>query len=131
MMTIVATDVLLLIEDDGLRAVLEIALVADGYRVRAAGDEATALESLAAARPGLVLLDTAAAFAESILGRMGAAPSRPLLLLVPGGDDVPPSAPPDAAVLVMPFGRDALRSAVTDLERVVRDHQRSSPGPVC
>ena len=124
----VATDVLLLVEDDELRDVLEIALTADGYRVQTAGDEATAPETLAARSSDLVILDTAASFAESILDGMGAAPSRPLLLLVPG-DDVPPAAPPSAGVLAMPFGRDALRSAVTDLERVLRDQLPTIPRP--
>src|SRR3712207_303735 len=53
-----AVDVLLVAADAGLGTVLEIALAADGYRVRRVATAADAGAALAAAPPDVLIVDT-------------------------------------------------------------------------
>ena len=109
-----AVDLLLAVADDGLRAVLEIALTADGCTVRTAGTEAEALAALVASPPEVLLFDAALPTApDPFAWAARHAPAIPLLLLVSAVDGWPTPTRPDAMLLEMPFGREALRHAVT------------------
>ena len=119
-----ATDVLLLVEDDGLRSVLEIALAADGYRVRTAKADGAASDILGTARPDLVILDLTAPSAEAALFRLHRdAPTTPHLLLVPAWGDWQTPAHPAGRVLEMPFGLPELRGALAEATASARNHR--------
>ena len=113
-----AVDVLLVTADAGLGTVLEIALAADGYRVRRVMAEADVWAALAAAPPDVLILDTTAPFSEDCLLWIDLhAPATPLIALVPGLGDWPALARPAAVLLRMPFRREDLRRAVASLGR--------------
>jgi DNA-binding NtrC family response regulator len=119
----------LLVEDEALRSVLEIALRADGYVVRTAAVESEALDALTVTPAALIILDMTAAFAEAILSRLHRdAPGTPQLLLVPAWDERPPPGHPTATVLEMPFDLEQLRSAVA-AALGTRSDGASSEGP--
>ena len=123
-MTIVATDVLLSVEDEALRAVLEIALTADGYRVRTAAADGAASDVFGTARPDLVILDLTAPSAEAALLRLHRdASATPHLLLVPAWGDWQTPAHPAGRVLEMPFGLAQLRGALAEVESLARDRR--------
>ena len=80
------TAILVVDDDDGLREILELALLSEGYDVVAAGDGLAALEIIEERLPQLVLLDwmmprmDGPAFAHE-LARRGLRPRIPILLL--------------------------------------------------
>jgi hypothetical protein len=111
-----AVDVLLVVADPALGAVLEIALAADGYVVRRAVTEADTRAALAAAPPGVLIVDTTAPFSEdALLWTDQHALATSLILLVPGLGDWPTLSRPSAVILRMPFGREDLRRAFAAL----------------
>jgi DNA-binding NtrC family response regulator len=108
-----AAEVLLVVTDESLRAVLEIALSMDGYRVRTAITAQDALDALATMRPDVLILDiqiTPGSDPVRWAGRHAA--DTPLILIVPAWDDVPPPSHPNVVTLTMPFGREDLRRAL-------------------
>ena len=116
-------DVLVVVADEALRAVLEIALTMDGCSVRPAADEATALARLADDLPTVLLIDGTLPFAAEVEDWTAwHAPSIPLVLLVPAWEEEPRLTRDAVAVLSMPFGRDELRHALAVARGVQIDH---------
>jgi DNA-binding NtrC family response regulator len=108
-----AVDVLLVVADESLRAVIGIALSMDGYRVRTAPTAQGALDALATTRPDVLILDTQVTpGADSVRWAGRHAADIPLILIVPAWEDTPSSPHPNVITLTMPFGREDLRSAL-------------------
>jgi DNA-binding NtrC family response regulator len=108
-----AADVLLVVADESLRAVLQIALSMDGYRVRTATSAQATLDALATTRPAVLMLDTLTALgADPVRWAAHHAADTPLLLLVPAWDDTQHPPHPNVATLTLPFGREDLRRAL-------------------
>jgi CheY-like chemotaxis protein len=109
----VSVDVLVVVADEALRAVIEIALTMDGCVVRTAADETSAMDRIAAAAPGVILVDGTLPFAEEIEGWTARhAPHIPLVLLVTAWEEQPRFSRNAVAILPMPFGRAELRRAL-------------------
>ena len=106
-------DVLVVVADEALRAVLEIALTMDGCTVRPAADEAAAIDQLAASLPAVLLIDGTLPLAGDIEAWTARhAPHIPLILLTAAWEEEPRFDRDAVAVLPMPFGRDELRHAL-------------------
>jgi CheY-like chemotaxis protein len=106
-------DVLVVVADEALRAVIEIALTMDGCVVRTAADEASAIDRIADATPAVLLVDGTLPFAEEIEQWTARhAPHTPLMLLVPAWEEQPRFSRNAVAILPMPFGRAELRQAL-------------------
>ena len=115
-------DVLVVVADEALRAVIEIALTMDGCVVRAVADEATAIGRLADALPAVLLIDGTLSFADDIeRWTERYAPYIPLVLLVAAWEEQPRFSRDSVAVLPMPFGRAELRRALAAARRVYVD----------
>ena len=114
-------DTLVAAADDALRTVLELALQADGYRVRAAGTEADALDALAT-EPDLVVLEMDAPCGEAVwLRLLHDGSDTPRVLLVPAWGDRETPDHPAAVILTMPFGREELRRALAEVARLAKE----------
>jgi hypothetical protein len=85
----------------------------DRFAVRAAADETSARAALAAGLPDLLLLDATTPLTETAeRWTEGVAPAVPVVVLIPGWDELPQFNRPNVAVLPMPFGREELRQAL-------------------
>jgi DNA-binding NtrC family response regulator len=108
-----AVDVLLVVADDALRTVLEIALTADGCTVRTAATEDDVAHALSGEPARTILLDLTAPFSGRVLTWAERyAPHIPMLLLVTAWEEAPAIAHRKVATLTMPFGRQELRDAL-------------------
>jgi DNA-binding response OmpR family regulator len=113
-----AVNVLVVVADEALRQVIEIALAMDGFAVRAAASDDDARAALAVESPGLLLLDGTMALSEDAVAWADYhAPAVPLILLVAAWGDAPDIARSEATVLTMPFGREELRRAINAVTR--------------
>jgi DNA-binding response OmpR family regulator len=117
----VPDEVLLVVADDALRTVLEIALRTDGYSVRPAADVAAAAAALARGAPDLaiVALTTPAAEATAAWLRRHA-PATPHLLLVPALGERQAGGPPADRALELPFGLAEFRRALAEVREAAR-----------
>jgi DNA-binding NtrC family response regulator len=114
----VAVDVLVVLADEALATVLEIALRLEGCTVRTAADEGATVAALQAHSPRILLVDGTAPFAAAVLERADRhTPSLPLILLISGLTDGAPLPDRPAAVLRMPFRREDLRRALAAVQR--------------
>ena len=106
-------DVLVIMADEALRAVIEVALTMDGCSVRTATDEASAIDQIAHALADVLLIDGTLPFAEDVeRWTERYAPDVPLVLLAAAWEEPPHLNRASVAVLPMPFGRAELRRAL-------------------
>jgi two-component system response regulator PrrA len=117
----VPDEVLLVVADDALRVVLEIALRGDGYNVRPAADATATAAALARGAPDLAIiaLTTPAADATAAWLRQHA-PATPHLLLVPALGERQAGAQPVDRALELPFGLAELRRALAEVREAAR-----------
>jgi DNA-binding response OmpR family regulator len=112
-MRAMGSDALLAVADSALRQVLMFALEADGWRVYAVSDEATAGGRLSSRRPDLLLLDGKMPMEDGVAAWVERhAPGIPLVVLVSGWEPPPVLSREHVAMLTLPFGRAALRRAI-------------------
>lgn len=106
--------ILVVVADPSLRAILRIALAADGHQVRVAVDAAEARSALGRDPPDILLLD-GTLLLDGVDGVRWAerhAAAIPLVLLVPASDPRPVVEQRPIALLPMPFDIDALRRTI-------------------
>ena len=86
-----AVDVLLLVADEALRTVLDLALTTDACRVETAATTQAALDALATARPRVQILDgTMSIPMDPVRWASRYAPEMPLILLTSAWEKPPP-----------------------------------------
>lgn len=111
---------ILIVEDqDNIRALLAEALIQDGYRVSESADRASAIRWLDAAQDvSAVVLDWMlnGSAAEDVLRRILDHPAQPGCVLTSGYRLGPPAIPGNRVVLVgKPFTQRMIRNALTEL----------------
>jgi DNA-binding response OmpR family regulator len=117
----VPVDLLLVIGDEALRQVIEIALLADGYLVRTASGDLEVVRILSDEPPDVLILDGAMPFSPQIVAWTERnAPDVPLILLRAAFDERPPIGQRHTIDLLMPFGRSDLRRAITAARAILR-----------
>src|SRR5688500_8077000 len=98
----VSADVLVVVADEALRAVLEIALTMDGCTVRTAADDASGRRALTAGAPDILVLDATTPLPDDApRWTEHVAPYVPVVVLVPAWDEPPVFNRHDVAVLSM------------------------------
>jgi DNA-binding NtrC family response regulator len=104
---------LLVVQDPTLREVLCIALRLDGISVRTAADDQAAATALAAASPGVLILDGTMPRATLVATHAELAlPAMPLILLTSAWRTDAVADRPGVRVLPMPFDYAAMRLAL-------------------
>jgi DNA-binding NtrC family response regulator len=117
----VPVDLLLVIADEALRHVIEVALLADGFLVRSAIAELDAVRTLSEDPPDVVILDGTMPLSPNIVAWIDRnVPGLPLVLLRATWDDRSPVSRRATIELPMPFGRKELRQAVAIARGMVR-----------
>jgi DNA-binding response OmpR family regulator len=117
----VPVDLLLVIGDEALRQVIEVALLADGHVVRTASGELEVVRILSDEPPDVLILDSAMPLSPHVVGWTERnAPDVPLILLRAAFEERPPIEQQHAVELLMPFGRIDLRRAITAARAILR-----------
>jgi hypothetical protein len=112
-------DLLLLVADDPLRAVLTVTLTSEGHHVEPVTGEAAARAALASRMPDLLLIDATTPLPDDVASWTDRyAPDVPLVVITPAWSEQPRLNRPNAVILPMPFGSEKLLQSLADATRL-------------
>ena len=115
-------DLLLLVADDPLRAVLTVTLTGEGHHEKPVDGEAAARAALASRMPDLLLIDAATPLPADLASWTDRyAPGVPLVVIAPAWGEQSRLGRPGAVLLPMPFASEMLLQALADATRPRRD----------